>query len=61
MVGDIGNILDKGRTSLNIIEDQELMRKMAPTNGGQYHWASLLAHKSYQKVFSYVTGRPLNL
>ncbi|MCJ1437379.1 hypothetical protein MMC27_006766 [Xylographa pallens] len=28
----------------------------APTAGGQYHWVSLLAPKSNQKVLSYITG-----
>ena len=28
----------------------------APTSGGQYHWVSILAPRSYERVFSYITG-----
>ncbi|KAJ5780433.1 amino acid permease [Penicillium paradoxum] len=29
---------------------------MAPTAGGQYHWAAMLAPQRYQKFLSYITG-----
>ncbi|KAI4611129.1 hypothetical protein J4E83_008072 [Alternaria metachromatica] len=29
---------------------------MAPTSGGQYHWVSMLAPKSSQKLLSYISG-----
>lgn len=32
------------------------MASMAPTSGGQYHWASEFSPPKYQKVLSYFTG-----
>ncbi|KAK2793892.1 hypothetical protein FQN52_000223 [Onygenales sp. PD_12] len=32
------------------------MASIAPTSGGQYHWTSEFAGKSYQKFLSYATG-----
>jgi len=32
------------------------MASMAPTSGGQYHWVSEFAPKSYQKIMSYIVG-----
>ncbi|TAQ86145.1 hypothetical protein B7494_g5542 [Chlorociboria aeruginascens] len=32
------------------------LASMAPTSGGQYHWVSMLAPKSYQKFLSYIVG-----
>jgi len=32
------------------------LASMAPTAGGQYHWVSILAPSSCQKVLSYITG-----
>ncbi|RAO68089.1 uncharacterized protein BHQ10_004101 [Talaromyces amestolkiae] len=32
------------------------LASMAPTSGGQYHWAAMLAPVKYQKVLSFVTG-----
>ena len=33
------------------------MASMAPTSGGQYHWASEFAPPSTQKIISYVVGK----
>ncbi|KUL84393.1 hypothetical protein ZTR_08828 [Talaromyces verruculosus] len=32
------------------------LASMAPTSGGQYHWAAMLAPVKHQKVLSFVTG-----
>ncbi|KAK4983107.1 hypothetical protein LTR50_007416 [Elasticomyces elasticus] len=32
------------------------MASMAPTSGGQYHWVSEFAPRSYQKLLSYIVG-----
>ncbi|KAL9527814.1 putative amino acid/polyamine transporter [Sphaerulina musiva] len=32
------------------------MASMAPTSGGQYHWVSEFAPKSFQKLLSYIVG-----
>ncbi|MCJ1310300.1 hypothetical protein MMC25_003962 [Agyrium rufum] len=32
------------------------LASMAPISGGQYHWVSMLAPRSSQKFFSYITG-----
>ena len=32
------------------------MSSMAPTAGGQYHWASEFAPRSKQKIISYISG-----
>ncbi|KAJ5291448.1 amino acid permease [Penicillium angulare] len=32
------------------------LSSMAPTAGGQYHWAAMLASTKYQKFLSYITG-----
>ncbi len=32
------------------------IRQRAPTSGGQYHWASMLAPSFCKKFVSYITG-----
>jgi len=39
--------------------DEEIIAnslQRAPTSGGQYHWVSMLAPKSSQKLLSYISG-----
>lgn len=33
------------------------LASMAPTSGGQYHWAAMLAPANCQKFLSFITGK----
>lgn len=48
----VGSFVCFGTIVLSLAE----MSSMAPTAGGQYHWASEFAPRSQQKIISYVAG-----
>ncbi|KAK5125315.1 hypothetical protein LTR85_000424 [Meristemomyces frigidus] len=48
----VGSFFCFGTVVLSLAE----MSSMAPTAGGQYHWASEFAPRSQQKIISYISG-----
>ncbi|KAJ6087084.1 hypothetical protein N7467_005998 [Penicillium canescens] len=43
-----------GTISISVVLSE--LSSMAPTAGGQYHWAAMLAPVNFQKFLSYITG-----